>query len=103
VSTKPGAGQTFSIFVAAPANGKSFTCGFVMEVDWKIKAAPVVGVIAQGAGQSIPSGRQWRSAHWTFSDCHCTFDRNQTSPDGTKQIILYNSLRGKPLSGDCIL
>jgi hypothetical protein len=26
---------------------------------------------------------------------------NQTSPDGTKQIILYNSLWGKPLSGDC--
>jgi hypothetical protein len=25
--------QTFSIFVAAPANGKSFTSGFVTEVD----------------------------------------------------------------------
>jgi hypothetical protein len=25
---------------------------------------------------------------------------SQTSPDGTKQIILYNSPRGKPLSGD---
>jgi hypothetical protein len=24
------------LLVAAPANGKSFTCGFVMEVDWKI-------------------------------------------------------------------
>jgi hypothetical protein len=32
--------QTFSIFVAAPVNGRSFTCGFVTEVDWKINEAP---------------------------------------------------------------
>jgi hypothetical protein len=36
--------QTFSIFVAALANGKSFTCGFVTEGDWKINGAAMTTV-----------------------------------------------------------